>query len=99
MSEPVRRLIVAYDISNDARRDRVAVALQAYGERIQYSVFLVDGRPADFVRLQLKLRSLIDQDSDRVLFCDLGTRDATRKRMTYLGRTPALTGDQPTLIA
>jgi CRISPR-associated protein Cas2 len=98
MSEAIRRLLVAYDVSNDARRDRVAVALQCYGERIQYSVFVVDGKPADFVRLQTALAQLIDPRTDRLLFCDLGSREAAKRKTTYLGRAPRLTGDSPALM-
>ena len=99
MSEAVRRVLVAYDVSNDARRDRVAVALQGFGERIQYSVFIVDGKPADFVRLQVILAKLIDPSTDRVIICDLGSTAAARRGTIYLGRRPNLTGDQPALIA
>jgi CRISPR-associated protein Cas2 len=99
MSEAVRRLLVAYDVSEDPRRDRVAVLLQRYGERVQYSVFLVDGRPADFVRLRSALETLIDPHTDRVLLCDLGPRDrVTGHAMAFLGRRPTLTGDAPALI-
>lgn len=98
MSEAVRRLLVAYDIADDARRDRVAVTLQGYGERIQYSVFMVDGRPADFVRLRLTLSGLINGDADRVLLCALGPTEAARRRSSYLGRPPRLTGDASALI-
>lgn len=99
MSESVQRLLVAYDIANDARRDRVAVTLQGHGERIQYSVFIVDGRPAEFVRLRLELRTIVDESVDRVLFCNLGARqNAARRAMTYLGRPPTLTGDASALI-
>jgi CRISPR-associated protein Cas2 len=86
MSEPVRRMLVAYDIVDDRRRDRVAVALQEHGNRVQYSVFLVDGRPASFVRLQAALERLIDPRVDGILFCDLGARDTTAARaITYVG--------------
>ena len=98
MSEAPRRLLVAYDVSSDARRDRVATALQAYGERIQYSVFLVDGRPADFVRLQVTLNALIDPRTDRVLLCDLGDVLRARRTITYLGQILHLTGDRDALI-
>lgn len=94
----MRRYLVAYDISDDARRDRVAVTLQAFGERVQYSVFLVDGKPADFVRLRSRLKRLIQRDSDRVILCDLGPRDLARERATYLGRVTKLTGDSDALI-
>lgn len=98
MSEPVRRLLVAYDISSDKRRDKVAVALQSYGERIQYSVFMVDGRPADFVRMTATLNKLIKVSEDRILVCDLGSREAARERISYLGRETSLTGDSQALI-
>lgn len=98
MSEAIRRLLVAYDVSSDARRDRVAVALQCYGQRIQYSVFVVDGKPADFVRLQTTLAQLIDPHTDRVLLCDLGSRETAKRKTTYLGRVPHLTGDSSALM-
>lgn len=34
--------VVAYDISDDADRDRVAQVLSGYGHRVQYSVFELD---------------------------------------------------------
>jgi|AntDryMetagUQ889_1029465.scaffolds.fasta_scaffold21803_1 CRISPR-associated protein Cas2 len=100
MSVAIRRLLVAYDIAEDQRRDRVAVELQRHGERVQYSVFLVDGRPAEFVRLRQVLLVLIDPDADRVLFCDLGDRDQrARRATTFIGRQARLSGDEPFLIA
>ena len=81
MSEPVRRMLVAYDITDDRRRDRVAVALQEHGERLQYSVFIVDGRPASFVRLKATLAELIDSESDAIMLCDLGPRETAIERV------------------
>lgn len=94
MSEPIRRMLVAYDIADDRRRDRVAVALQQHGDRVQYSVFLVDGRPASFVRLKAALERLIDPSCDAILFCDLGARGTTAARaLTYVGRRRGTVGD------
>jgi CRISPR-associated protein Cas2 len=98
LSELVRRYLVAYDISDDARRERVAVVLQAFGERVQYSVFLVDGKPADFIRLRARLKRLISGGSDRIILCDLGPREFARERIDYLGRTAQLIGDSDALI-
>lgn len=84
-------MIVAYDIADDRRRDRVALALQEHGTRVQYSVFVIDGRPASFVRLRASLARLIDAEVDSILLCDLGPRQAAVERsMSYLGarRTP-----------
>ncbi|MFI8774620.1 CRISPR-associated endonuclease Cas2 [Gordonia sp. NPDC062954] len=33
-------ILVAYDITEDRRRARLAALLQAWGDRIQYSVFI-----------------------------------------------------------
>jgi|SRR5579875_2459909 len=93
MSEAVRRLLVAYDISEDRRRDRAAALLGGFGERVQYSVFLVDGRPADLVRLRGHLKRLIDPETDRVMLCDLGPRGGAQQAIVYLGRTLSLVGD------
>ena len=99
MSEPVRRVIVAYDIADDRRRDRVAVALQEHGERVQYSVFFVDGRPATFIRLRAILAGMIDLEVDTIMFCDLGPRDvAAAGSINHLGAYRRLTGDQDALI-
>jgi hypothetical protein len=61
-------------------------------------VFVVDGKPADFVRLRTGLAGLIDPHTDRVLLCDLGSREAAKAKTTYLGRAPHLTGDSAALI-
>lgn len=99
MSEPVRRMLVAYDIVDDRRRDRVAVALQEHGDRVQYSVFFVDGRPATFVRLHAVVAALIDHDVDTVMFCDLGPRNsAVRNAIRHIGAKRRLTGDDDALI-
>lgn len=99
MSESVRRMLVAYDIADDSRRDRVAVALQHYGERVQYSVFVIDGRPADFVRLRAELTGLVDVGTDSILLCDLGSRaQATQMKIEFIGTRPRLTGDSSALI-
>jgi CRISPR-associated protein Cas2 len=87
-------MLIAYDISDDGARDRVAVALQEHGARIQYSVFLVDGRPASFVRLRARLEAMVDASTDAILFCDLGPRDgAAARAITYVGRRRAWLGD------
>lgn len=85
-SEAARRYLVAYDISDDRRRSRVARRLQEYGDRVQYSVFVVDIRPARLVRLRTLLEDLIDEQADSVLLCDLGpvTR-VDHRRFEFLG--------------
>ncbi len=70
--DAAHRYLVAYDISDDARRARIANHLGSFGDRVQFSVFVIDGRPAKLVRLRRSLQRLIDPGSDSVILCDLG---------------------------
>lgn len=58
--------VVAYDITEDQRRARVAATLQALGERIQYSVFLLTIDDGQLAPLLARLATLIDLDEDSV---------------------------------
>ena len=55
MRDDVRRVLVAYDVPSDRRRTRVAKTLLKYGDRIQYSVFVVDAAPAKLLRMRGEL--------------------------------------------
>lgn len=70
--EDSRRTLVAYDIVDDRRRTRVARCLERHGDRVQYSVFIVDAAPARVIRLVGQLRELMDESEDSLLLCDLG---------------------------
>jgi CRISPR-associated protein Cas2 len=97
--DDVRRYLIAYDISDDIRRTKVAKKLESYGDRVQYSVFIVDTRPAKFLRLRNQVIDLIDQDTDSVLFCNLGTlRDNQRRSLDVVGRSRTLTDHGPAII-
>lgn len=66
------RLLIAYDIDNDRRRTRLSNTLKSYGDRIQYSVFIVDCEATRRLHLEQDIRDLIDAAADSVLICDLG---------------------------
>lgn len=68
----IRSYVVAYDIADDKRRMRIADLLLGYGDRIQYSVFLVQCRPPKIVRLKQDLAKHADFKVDSVMICDLG---------------------------
>lgn len=88
MRESARRYVIAYDIVDDRRRDRVAKCLQTHGLRMQYSVFFVDARPARLLRLVSRLDSLIEQSEDSIMVCDLGIVDSLGSSIvTYLGNS------------
>ena len=85
--DDVRRYLIAYDVSDDVRRTKVAKKLESYGDRVQYSVFIVDARPAKLLRLRTQLIDMIDEGTDSVLFCNLGTlRDNQRRPLDVIGR-------------
>ncbi len=92
--DAARRYLIAYDVADDRRRLRVATKLSSYGDRIQFSVFVIDGRPAKLVRLRSDLSRIIDQMPDSVLICDIGpvSGDLDR-RFELIGRRRAITDE------
>lgn len=91
--DTVHRFLVCYDVADDSRRDRLARVLQTYGDRIQYSVFLVDAKPAKLVRLRAAMRRVIDPDVDSILICSLGPlADGGMRRIEFMGRERPFTG-------
>ena len=54
--------IVAYDISSNRRRTRVAKALQSWGYRIQESVFQLRLDAAGLNAMRARLAALINED-------------------------------------
>lgn len=99
MRDDVRRVLVAYDIPSDRRRTRVAKKLSSYGDRIQYSVFVVDAAPAKLLRMREELNELVDPETDSILMCDVGLlATVDEKRFSYVGLTRTITPDGP-LIA
>lgn len=58
--------MVAYDVSDDGRRTRVAKALESWGDRVQYSVFEVDCDARQLATLVNQLEPLIWQATDSI---------------------------------
>ena len=58
--------IVAYDISDDRRRARVAAVLQAYGDRIQRSVFVCTLEAGLLAEVRSRMADIINPDTDSV---------------------------------
>jgi CRISPR-associated protein Cas2 len=59
-------VLVAYDISRDDNRARVAAYLQAWGERLQRSVFVCAVAPDDIDEMRERLTAMIDLGTDAV---------------------------------
>lgn len=64
-------LIISYDIEKDKQRNKVAKMLKGYGERVQKSVFEIYVIPPKIERLEKKLLSLIDPESDSIRWYEL----------------------------
>jgi CRISPR-associated protein Cas2 len=58
--------IIAYDISDDRRRARVAAILQAYGDRIQRSVFVATIDTGQLNEARERISQIIDPGTDSV---------------------------------
>lgn len=99
MSDKVHRYVLAYDIASDVRRVRVAKTLESYGDRLQYSVFLIDVKPAKMIRLKTTVTAQINLVTDSLLVCDLGPlANEGAKRIDFVGATRPFTGPGPLVL-
>jgi CRISPR-associated protein Cas2 len=58
--------VIAYDISDDRRRARVAAVLQAYGDRVQRSVFVATVEDDTLTEARDRISQIIEPDTDSV---------------------------------
>ncbi len=84
---PRTRYLVSYDIANPKRLRLVAKTCEAFGSRIQYSVFEC---PLDDLRLEnlrAALHTAINHDEDQILFVSLGQESSSSPfRIESLGQ-------------
>lgn len=93
--DDVRRTLIAYDIPNDKRRTKLAKSLSTYGDRVQYSVFVVDISPARLIKLKDKLVEIIEAEEDSIMICDLGrVAELDASRFSYLGLERPITDNE-----
>ncbi|MBN8247347.1 MAG: CRISPR-associated endonuclease Cas2 [Verrucomicrobia bacterium] len=72
--------LVAYDISDPKRLQKVAGVCEDYGVRVQYSLFECRLEPDEFNRFWKDLLAQIDADDDRVVAYPLDARCAREAR-------------------
>lgn len=97
--DDVRRTLICYDVIDDKRRTRLAKVLGKYGDRIQYSVFVVDISPAKLLGLRDEASAIINRNEDSILFCDLGRiANLSDKKFSYLGQTRDITDNDVLII-
>lgn len=71
-------IVVAYDVKDDKRRNRVLKTLRNYGQHIQYSVFECDLDDKHYLKLRQKLLKIIDLEEDSIRFYFLCEKDAKK---------------------
>ena len=81
-----RRWVVAYDIRDDARRERVARTLEDHGVRVQYSVFECELTAARRRALATRITEVMDRVRDTVSFYPLCPK--CERRVRHIGSEP-----------
>lgn len=66
------RYLLCYDVRNDRRLRRTAKVAEAWGYRLQYSVFVCDVDEVERARLERSLRDVLDVTVDRAVLVNLG---------------------------
>ncbi len=61
-------VIAAYDVSEDARRARLAAVLQTIGDRVQRSVFVLAVDDEELAELRDRALEIIDPATDSIYF-------------------------------
>jgi len=98
-TDQTRRYLIAYDITDDRRRTQVSDHLNSHGDRVQYSVFIIDGRPARLIRLLAQLTHMINPTTDSILTCDLGPLNREGPpSIEFIGKRRPLTSDRPLIV-
>ena len=94
-----RRYLVMYDIRSEGRLRRVFQVVSSFGDRLQYSVYICDLNPSEFIRLRWDLDDEINPMEDSVAILDMGelSRQAT-VGLTFLGVQPDLPDSGATII-
>lgn len=58
------QLLIAYDIQDDKRRKKVSDFLEAFGPRVNYSVFEITITKTKYQKLLVKLEELLERHED-----------------------------------
>lgn len=92
-----RRYLVAYDIRDDKRLRNVAVCMEGYGDRIQYSVFVCDLSEQELVAMRTDLEKRIKVSEDSVMVIDLG-RTGDPSRFLFIGQHETMPRDEAIIV-
>ncbi len=63
--------IITYDVQNDKRRKKISDELEAFGTRVNYSVFECQINKTKLKKLKLKLEEIANKEEDSIRFYHL----------------------------
>lgn len=78
-------IVICYDIANNRRRYRIDRCLEAYGNRVQKSIYECHLDSQEIHALKHELDALIHPEEDSLLFYHLCPKDYQRTRIIGLG--------------
>ncbi len=61
-------ILLAYDIAHPKRLRKVALACEAYGTRVQHSIFELHLKQGQLASLQTALMQIIDTQTDKIRY-------------------------------
>lgn len=94
-----RAYLVCYDVGDDKRRAAIHKTMRAFGEWMQYSVFLCVLSASRFVRMRTDLEATIRRGEDHVLIVPLGAPESGRiNEILSLGRPLELPVEGPQIF-
>lgn len=62
------KYLISYDIENDKKRKKISDELEAFGYRVNYSVFECELNQSKLKKLKEKLEDLVDEKYDSLRF-------------------------------
>ena len=94
-------VLITYDVSTvssagQRRLRQVAKVCQAYGQRVQNSVFECVVDAAQFAILRLRLIDIIDKEQDSLRFYQLGNNYKTK--VEHVGIKPSIDLEGPLIL-
>lgn len=93
-----RLYVVAYDIADPKRWQRVFRLMKGYGYWLQLSVFQCRLSGRRRAEMAARLHELIDRSEDHILIMDLGPADKVEPLVESLGKTYEAPKRQATVV-
>ena len=82
------RYLLCYDVRDERRLRRTIKVAEAWGYRLQYSVFVCDVDEVERARLERSLRDVLDVTVDRAVLVDLGPSGSSISRRLHWISSP-----------